>query len=110
MEDEKDILPVRTIINWPWTITINEGNFKSSSLANWPPHLNQSHTESLLSSAFDAWAAYSGLKFVSIGDPSKADIVVAFARYSHGDGYAFDGPGFVLAHAFYPYGETHTHT
>ena len=33
----------------------------------------------------------------------NSDIIIAFGRYNHGDMFPFDGPGFVLAHAYYPY-------
>jgi Matrixin len=54
--------------------------------------------------AFHAWAIYSGLKFKRVYDTS-ADIIIGFGVRVHGDPYPFDGPGNILAHAFYPYEE-----
>jgi len=54
--------------------------------------------------AFDAWAKYSNLRFKRIFDPS-ADIIIAFGSGYHGDRHPFDGPGNILAHAFYPFEE-----
>lgn len=52
--------------------------------------------------AFDLWSKYSSLRFVRAYDPD-ADIIIAFGAGHHGDRFPFDGPGNVLAHAFYPY-------
>ena len=74
------------------------------SLANWTPKLhNESFVRSELSRAFKIWSDYSRLEFSSSDDYYQSDIIIAFGRYSHGDNYPFDGPGFVLAHAYYPY-------
>jgi len=51
--------------------------------------------------AFSMWEKASGLRFEETAS-SSADIEIRFEKFSHGDGIPFDGPGGVLAHAFYP--------
>jgi len=46
------------------------------------------------------WSDVSALTFSETSD--VPDIEIKFASLSHGDDYAFDGRGRVLAHAFYP--------
>ena len=50
--------------------------------------------------AFNVWEYNSGLDFTLI--VSEADIEVSFEERYHGDDYSFDGPGKVVAHAFFP--------
>lgn len=53
--------------------------------------------------AFGKWAdATPGLEISEAGPTEKADIDIKFASGDHGDGEAFDGPGSVVAHTFYP--------
>ena len=52
--------------------------------------------------ALSVWARHTLLTFTETYDDSKADIQIFFHRNYHGDGYPFDGPGSVLAHAFFP--------
>uniref|UniRef100_A0A2H8TRK4 Matrix metalloproteinase-17 n=1 Tax=Melanaphis sacchari TaxID=742174 RepID=A0A2H8TRK4_9HEMI len=54
-----------------------------------------------LNRAFQVWSKYSKLTFREVNSES-ADILVFFEKGYHGDGYPFDGPGQVLAHAFFP--------
>ncbi|PSN44382.1 hypothetical protein C0J52_10927 [Blattella germanica] len=53
--------------------------------------------------ALDVWAQNSKLTFREVND-DRADILVFFEKGYHGDGYPFDGPGQILAHAFFPGG------
>ncbi|XP_066996162.2 matrix metalloproteinase-25 [Anabrus simplex] len=71
-------------------------------LANWSPKIGEEAVFQELQRAFDSWSGYARLTFEHVRDPS-ADILIAFGRGPHGDGYPFDGPGNILAHAFFPY-------
>ncbi|XP_023320587.1 matrix metalloproteinase-2 isoform X2 [Eurytemora carolleeae] len=76
----------------------------SYHLSNWTPKLgSEQFVKQELRRAFQTWAPYSRLNFIESADYYKSDIRVAFGRYSHGDYYPFDGPGIILAHAYYPY-------
>ncbi|XP_051169805.1 matrix metalloproteinase-17-like [Leptopilina boulardi] len=71
-------------------------------IANWSPKLKQESVIKEMERAFKAWTDYSRLNFQNVNDPN-ADIIISFSQGSHGDGYPFDGPGNILAHAFFPY-------
>ncbi|XP_009685061.2 matrilysin [Struthio camelus] len=68
---------------------------------NYTPDLPQAKVDEAISKAFMVWSDVTPLQFKRVfrGD---ADIVVAFARREHRDGYPFDGRGNTLAHAFAP--------
>ncbi|CAG5867165.1 unnamed protein product [Menidia menidia] len=55
----------------------------------------------ILQEAFATWSAVTPLRFREVSD-EKADIIIDFNRYWHGDNLPFDGPGGILAHAFFP--------
>ncbi|XP_055537460.1 matrix metalloproteinase-2 [Wyeomyia smithii] len=63
--------------------------------------LDAGQVRRVLHEALDLWAQNANLTFREVYS-SEADIQVLFARQFHGDGYRFDGPGKILAHAFYP--------
>nr|CAD7261973.1 unnamed protein product [Timema shepardi] len=71
-------------------------------VANWSPKLGEEAVVDEIQRAFDSWSGYSRLTFRHVRD-NTADIIIAFGRSDHRDGYPFDGPGGILAHAFYPY-------
>lgn len=53
--------------------------------------------------ALQKWAAAAAITFRGLAWPNqKKSIDIFFAAGDHGDGFKFDGPGRVLAHAFYP--------
>ncbi|XP_023949735.1 matrix metalloproteinase-25 [Bicyclus anynana] len=63
--------------------------------------LSKSRVETLMRTGLEVWAPHAGLDFRRV-ERSKADIEVSFASKDHGDGFPFDGPGRVVAHAFPP--------
>jgi hypothetical protein len=80
---------------------------------NTTPDLGDADTKVAVRQALALWEAASGLHFTEVADCGGAyppgdsgcatpDIRVLFGTGSHGDAFAFDGPGGVLAHAYYP--------
>lgn len=63
---------------------------------------NVDTVRSIIQQALDFWARYANLSFRERHPQSGADIEVSFFRRAHNCVKAFDGPGKVLAHAFYP--------
>ncbi|MHC4491553.1 MAG: M10 family metallopeptidase domain-containing protein [Planctomycetota bacterium] len=60
-------------------------------------------TRGTLISAQGIWSSVADISFSPAGGPFRpASIDYGFFFGAHGDGYPFDGPGGVLAHAFYP--------
>ncbi|WP_189218911.1 MULTISPECIES: matrixin family metalloprotease [Streptomyces] len=60
----------------------------------------QDRQRALITTALDRWSAVVPLVFRETAD--TPDIEIRFAVGEHDDGNAFDGPGMVLAHAFFP--------
>ncbi|KPP70783.1 hypothetical protein Z043_110357 [Scleropages formosus] len=64
-------------------------------------HMSRDKVRSVLQEALRVWSDVTPLTFTEVNS-GKADIVIDFARYWHGDNLPFDGPGGILAHAFFP--------
>ncbi|XP_038046937.1 matrix metalloproteinase-14-like [Patiria miniata] len=58
--------------------------------------------DSTLTEALQVWSDVTPLTFTRVYAPTEADIVINFFSRDHSDGAPFDGPGGVLAHAFFP--------
>lgn len=63
--------------------------------------LTRQEVNDAIDKAFKYWSDVSDLTFQKVSS-EYADIIMLFARGSHGDGNPFDGPGKVLAHAYFP--------
>ncbi|CAG9760054.1 unnamed protein product [Ceutorhynchus assimilis] len=72
-------------------------------ISNWSSKLGEEVVARNIQRALDVWGGYGRLTF-SRSYSQDADIIVAFGRGYHGDRFPFDGPGLVLAHAFFPSG------
>ncbi|WOH15756.1 hypothetical protein DCAR_0935300 [Daucus carota subsp. sativus] len=66
-------------------------------------HITYSSIKRAVARAFNRWASYTQhFTFEETLDYQSSDLTVTYYRGDHGDGSAFDGPGGVLAHAFFP--------
>ncbi|KAJ9683510.1 hypothetical protein PVL29_019191 [Vitis rotundifolia] len=91
--------------------TVAHYNFFSGS-PRWPPSKTYltyaflpgtpSWAMSPVSRAYGQWDSATHFTFGWIQDYTSADMTISFHRLDHGDGYPFDGPGGILAHAFAP--------
>ncbi|XP_058400495.1 stromelysin-1 [Diceros bicornis minor] len=70
-------------------------------IVNYTQDLPRDAVDSDIEKALKVWADVTPLTFSRIYE-GEADIMITFAVREHGDFYAFDGPGKVLAHAFPP--------
>ncbi|XP_071511760.1 macrophage metalloelastase-like [Diadema antillarum] len=71
------------------------------AIKNFTPDLGRATIRRVMAQSFQVWSDVARLDFSETNFPN-ADIIILFARESHGDGYAFDGPGGTLAHAYFP--------
>lgn len=69
---------------------------------NYTPDIPNSAIVTAIEQAFALWAAHTPLRFTRVAMSAGPEIVIRFVAGNHGDGAPFDGPGHVLAHAFYP--------
>ncbi|XP_014856597.1 PREDICTED: matrix metalloproteinase-18-like [Poecilia mexicana] len=70
-------------------------------IVNYTPDLSQAEVDDSIRRALEVWAKVTPLTFTKLTS-GTADIMISFARLSHGDNYPFDGPDGTLAHAFAP--------
>ncbi|XP_038650091.1 stromelysin-3 [Scyliorhinus canicula] len=70
-------------------------------IVRFPWQLSKEKVRRTIAEAVSVWSEVTPLTFTEVQD-IEADIIIEFTRYWHGDNLPFDGPGGVLAHAFYP--------
>jgi matrix metalloproteinase-14 (membrane-inserted) len=63
--------------------------------------LTKQQIDETLTRAFEIWGAVSNLEFVRV-ESDNPKINILFVERDHGDEDPFDGPGGVLAHAYFP--------
>ncbi|XP_034048738.1 stromelysin-3-like [Thalassophryne amazonica] len=70
-------------------------------IMRFPWQMNEVKVRHILQEALSVWSEVTPLRFKEV-TAGKADIIIDFNRYWHGDALPFDGPGGILAHAFFP--------
>uniref|UniRef100_A0A8C5B6J3 interstitial collagenase n=1 Tax=Gadus morhua TaxID=8049 RepID=A0A8C5B6J3_GADMO len=70
-------------------------------ILNYTPDMSRAEVDDSMEKALNVWARVTPLTFRRM-ERGTADIMISFARRSHGDSYPFDGPQGTLAHAFAP--------
>lgn len=72
------------------------------TIENTPANLSIGQIRNSIAQALSIWTAVTPLEFSEIPQQQNADFRIKFVEGDHSDGVPFDGPGFVLAHAFFP--------
>ncbi|KAK2121255.1 Stromelysin-3 [Saguinus oedipus] len=72
-----------------------------SRILRFPWQLVQEQVRQTMAEALRVWSDVTPLTFTEVHE-GRADIMIDFTRYWHGDNLPFDGPGGILAHAFFP--------
>ncbi|XP_030439102.1 stromelysin-3 isoform X1 [Gopherus evgoodei] len=70
-------------------------------IIRFPWQLVNTKVRRTIAEALKVWSDVTPLTFTEVHE-GRADIVIDFTRYWHGDNLPFDGPGGILAHAFFP--------
>ncbi|KAM9822801.1 stromelysin-3 [Syngnathus typhle] len=70
-------------------------------IVRFPWQMDEEQVRRVFREALKIWSDVTPLTFTET-HVGKADIRIDFARYWHGDNLPFDGPGGILAHAFFP--------
>jgi peptidoglycan hydrolase-like protein with peptidoglycan-binding domain len=99
-----DIFDARGVSNFAaqgnlWTVTALRYGFE-----NFTADLTEQELRDAVAHAISLWSHVTPLTFNEVPIAENPDIVIRFVAGDHGDGVtnAFDGPGGVLAHAFFP--------
>ncbi|KAK1788458.1 hypothetical protein P4O66_016891 [Electrophorus voltai] len=66
-----------------------------------PWQMSLEEVRKVFQDALRVWSNVTPLTFTEVRS-GRADINIDFTRYWHGDNLPFDGPGGILAHAFFP--------
>ncbi|KAL3042105.1 hypothetical protein OYC64_020118 [Pagothenia borchgrevinki] len=70
-------------------------------IEHFPWQMSEGKVRQVLQEAFSVWSAVTPLTLTEVTS-GEADIIIDFNRYWHGDSLPFDGPGGILAHAYFP--------
>ncbi|XP_066871832.1 stromelysin-3 isoform X4 [Kogia breviceps] len=70
-------------------------------ILRFPWQLVREQVRQTVAEALQVWSDVTPLTFTEVHE-GHADIMIDFTRYWHGDNLPFDGPGGILAHAFFP--------
>nr|KAF6311967.1 matrix metallopeptidase 11 [Pipistrellus kuhlii] len=74
---------------------------RKKRILRYPWQLVRGQVQRTMAEALKVWSDVTPLTFTEVHE-GRADIMIDFTRYWHGDDLPFDGPGGVLAHAFFP--------
>ena len=85
------------MLRWP----VSPGKVITYRITKYSKDLSKKDIVRTFQKAFEMWEAATNLQF-AIKATGSVNIEVRFDQYSHGDYDPFDGPGGVLAHAFFP--------